>query len=50
MKFIVTYGKEGKTKKIIAKDLEEAEKICDEKLKTWTDIIMVDKSKGKEEY
>ncbi len=52
MKFLVRYkvGKHMRTKKIIAKNLAEAQKICDKKIKKWTDITMVNKTKGEETY
>lgn len=48
MLFKITYkvGKSIRTKNIIAKDLDEAEKICNKKFRHWTDIIMVDKTKA----
>ena len=52
MKFQVYYrvGKAIREKNIMAKDLEEAEAICNEKFKNWEDIIMTDKTKGVVEY
>lgn len=49
MKFIVRYlvGKNHyRTKKIIAKNLEKAEEICNKKIAKWVDILMIDKTKG----
>jgi hypothetical protein len=48
MRFKVTYkvGTSEREKTIVAKDLEEAETICNEKFTKWTDIIMLDKTKG----
>jgi len=49
MKFQVYYkvGKSIREKNIVAKDLDDAESICNEKFKNWVDIIIVDKTRGK---
>ena len=48
MKFQINYkvGKTERTKNIIAKDLDEAEQIANEKFKKWIDIIIIDKKRG----
>ena len=52
MKFEITYkvGKSIRTKNIQAKDLDDAEEVCNKKFRNWVDIIMIDKTKGKESY
>lgn len=49
MKFLIRYkaGQSIREKKIMADNLDEAEKIANDKIKKWTDIIMIDKTKGK---
>ena len=43
--FIVHY--KNKRKRIYAEDLEEAENIANNRIKTWTDIIISDKRRAK---
>ena len=49
-KIIYQVGKYIREKNIRAKDLEEAEKVANEKFSKWIDIIMSDNTKGIKEY